>query len=130
MDLAAERRNGDFVRGLIRSGRIRVCHDLSDGGLLAAAAEMALASNVGVELNATSDLHAHAYLFGEDQGRYLIACPADEAEELLAEAQAAGVHAIRAGVAGGDGFGSGGVFEVSLAALRDANEGWLPRFMA
>ena len=75
MDLAVERRNGDFVRGLIRIGRrSAVVHDLSDGGLVVAAAEMALASDVGVELNADlATTHAHAFLFGEDQGRYLIA---------------------------------------------------------
>ena len=49
VDLAVERRNGDFVRGLIQSGQVTVVHDLSDGGLIAAAAEMALASSVGVE---------------------------------------------------------------------------------
>jgi len=53
-----------------RRGRARTVHDLSDGGLIAAAAEMALASNVGLTLDATSRAHAHVFLFGEDQGRY------------------------------------------------------------
>src|SRR6202012_751336 len=48
VDLALEKKNGDFVRGLIRSGQVKVVHDLSDGGLICAAAEMALASGVGV----------------------------------------------------------------------------------
>ncbi|MDB5443791.1 MAG: phosphoribosylformylglycinamidine synthase, partial [Phenylobacterium sp.] len=47
VDLPAERRHGDFVRGAILSGQVQVVHDLSDGGLIAAAAEMALASGVG-----------------------------------------------------------------------------------
>ena len=50
MDLDLEKRNGDFVRGLIRSGRVTQVHDLSDGGLIAGAAEMALASHVGIRL--------------------------------------------------------------------------------
>ena len=33
VDLAAERRNGDFVRALIRAGKVSAVHDLSDGGL-------------------------------------------------------------------------------------------------
>ena len=128
VDLAAERRHGDFVRGLIGSGQVTVCHDLSDGGLVIAAAEMALASGVGIQLNATSHQHAHGYLFGEDQGRYLIAVT--DAEPVLAAARAAGVHASPAGAAGGQAFGSGDLFQIPLAELRTVNEGWLPAYMA
>ena len=128
VDLAAERSHGDFVRGLIGSGAVTVCHDLSDGGLVIAAAEMVLASGVGIQLNATSHQHAHGYLFGEDQGRYLIAVP--DAEPVLAAARAAGVHASAAGTAGGQAFGSGDLFQIPLAELRTANESWLPAYMA
>ncbi|MDO1559775.1 phosphoribosylformylglycinamidine synthase subunit PurL [Brevundimonas sp. 2R-24] len=129
VDLAAEKRNGDFVRGLIREGFVTVCHDLSDGGLLVAAAEMALASDVGVTLNATSPTHAHPYLFGEDQARYLIAVPGDAAD-LLAQAQAAGVHAMVAGQAGGGRFASPGLFDIALADLRAVHEGWMPGWIS
>jgi phosphoribosylformylglycinamidine synthase len=128
VDLAAEKRNGDFVRGLIRSGEVGVCHDLSDGGLIGAAAEMALASGIGVSLNATSELHAHIYLFGEDQARYLIGTANPEA--VIAAAKAAGVHAIVAGAAGGDAFASRELFSIAMADLRAAHEGWLPAYMA
>ncbi len=128
VDLAAERRHGDLVRGLIGDGAVTVCHDLSDGGLAIAAAEMALASGVGLQLNATSHAHAHGYLFGEDQGRYLVAV--SDAAPLLAAARAAGVHASLAGTAGGDAFGSGDLFQIPLTELRAAHEGWLPDYMA
>ncbi len=73
IDLAAERRNGDFVRAEIAAGRVAACHDLSDGGLLVAIAEMAMAGGRGVALDPPpSDLPRHAWLFGEDQARYLI----------------------------------------------------------
>ena len=42
VDLEVGRRNGDFVRGLITDGTVRACHDVSDGGLLVAIAEMAM----------------------------------------------------------------------------------------
>ena len=45
VDLAAERRNGDFVRELIGKRAASACHDISDGGLLVALAEMAMAGN-------------------------------------------------------------------------------------
>ena len=128
VDLAVERRNGDFVRGLIRSGRARVVHDLSDGGLVCAAAEMALASGVGITLRATSMGHAHPYLFGEDQARYLLAL--SDPDPVLEAARAAGVHASLAGTAGGDELASPGLFAIGLAELRSANEDWLPGYMA
>ena len=127
VDLAAERKHGDFVRGLIRDGLVTGVHDLSDGGLVVAAAEVALASNVGVTLNATSHDNAHPYLFGEDQGRYLIAAANPDA--VLDEARAAGVHAIVCGEAAGDAFASRELFSIPLETLRAAHESWMPAFM-
>ena len=128
VDLVAERRNGDFVRGLIHGKLITACHDLSDGGLVIAAAEMALASSIGVTLSASSGAHAHPFLFGEDQGRYLVATR--DAARVLADAGAAGVHAIVAGEAGGEAFASKELFSIAMPALRAANEHWMPDYMA
>jgi phosphoribosylformylglycinamidine synthase len=50
VDLAQERLTGDVVRGLIQTGHIRSCHDLSDGGLLIAAADIAMASGTGLAI--------------------------------------------------------------------------------
>ncbi|HZZ34750.1 MAG TPA: phosphoribosylformylglycinamidine synthase subunit PurL [Caulobacteraceae bacterium] len=127
VDLAAERRNGDFVRRLIAEGRVSAVHDLSDGGLIAAAAEVAMASNVGIELTPSSGAHAHPFLFGEDQGRYLIAT--SEPEALEAAALAAGAPVAIAGAAGGGDFASGDLFRIPLERLREAHEGWMPAFM-
>ncbi|QUD87806.1 phosphoribosylformylglycinamidine synthase subunit PurL [Phenylobacterium montanum] len=127
VDLNAERRNGDFVRGLIRNRRVTAVHDLSDGGLVVAAAEMALASDIGLTLDATSVAHAHPFLFGEDQGRYLIATRQPEA--VIASAIEAGLNAALVGRAGGEVFASTGLFGIPLAELRAAHEGWMPAFM-
>src|SRR5438309_2924966 len=73
VDLAAERRNGDFVRGQIAAGQVAACHDISDGGLLVAVAEMAMAGGHGVAFDpAPAGRPTHAWLFGEDQARYLV----------------------------------------------------------
>jgi phosphoribosylformylglycinamidine synthase len=127
VDLAGEKRVGDLVRDLIRKGQALVVHDLSDGGLIAAAAETALASAVGVTLHLDPRLPAHAALFGEDQGRYLVA--SDQPEALLGAAAAAGVYAAVIGEAGGDSLASPGLFDIPLARLREANEGWMPAYM-
>ena len=127
VDLEFERRNGDFVRGLIRSGEVNAVHDLSDGGLAIAAAEMALASNLGLELSPTSLMHAHAFLFGEDQGRYLIATT--EPDPIVAAGRQAGLNIALAGQAGGTDFACHALFRISLERLRAANEGWMPAYM-
>jgi phosphoribosylformylglycinamidine synthase len=134
VDLALEKKNGDFVRGLIRSGAARTVHDLSDGGLICAAAEMALASGVGVRLEPDSGLPIHAELFGEDQARYLIAVPDAAARQIVHDAAKAGVVVADIGVAGGSAIVVASVLavelSVELAALRQAHEGWMPAYMS
>ncbi|MCI3132189.1 phosphoribosylformylglycinamidine synthase subunit PurL [Phenylobacterium aquaticum] len=127
VDLAVERKAGDLIRSLIESRQVTVAHDLSDGGLIAAAAEMALASSQGLTLKLAGDLPAHAALFGEDQARYLVAV--DSADAVLAAAKAAGVPAAVIGVAGGDDLAVEGLFTLPLSQLRTAHEGWMPGYM-
>lgn len=131
VDLQLERKTGDFVRGLIEAGELTVVHDLSDGGLIGAAADLALASDVGVTLDATSPTHAHILLFGEDQGRYLVALP--DPSPLITKAQESGLHASVVGRAGGKDFASGSeagdLFRIPLEHLREWHEGWLPNWI-
>jgi phosphoribosylformylglycinamidine synthase subunit PurL len=129
VDLAAERRNGDFVRLLIRQGRVVACHDVSDGGLLVAIGEMAMAGGRGVALGRPPpELPAHAWLFGEDQGRYLVETADPEA--VLQAAKAAGLRAQRIGAVGGAALTLPADGAISVAQLRAANEAWLPDYMA
>jgi len=130
VDLALEKKNGDFVRCLIRSGQVRVVHDLSDGGLICAAAEVALASGVGMNLVSDTGLPIHAELFGEDQARYLIAAPADIARQIAHDGAKAGVVVSDIGVAGGHDLVVDGVLSVALGDLREAHEGWMPAYMS
>ncbi|MBE7217624.1 MAG: phosphoribosylformylglycinamidine synthase subunit PurL [Caulobacteraceae bacterium] len=134
VDLAAERAAGELVRRLIADGVTRAVHDLADGGLAVAAAEMALASGVGVRVQAPEGPAAHAALFGEDQGRYLLAVPAEALDALDEAAAAAGVAYAVLGHAGGCELAladSGGddLALIDLSELRAAHEGWMPRFM-
>jgi len=129
VDLDAERRAGEFVRALKAKGLIRAAHDLSDGGLAVAAAEMALAAGTGVTLMAREDMSALRWFFGEDQGRYLVAAPnEDEVTEIVGAARIAGVPAARAGEMGGNAVRLG-ASEVALAALRDAWDSGFARAM-
>ena len=125
VDLDAERRHGDFVRGLIRAGLVSCCHDVSDGGLYVCVAEMALAGGIGAALTVEAD---PARLFGEDQARYVVA--AAEAAPVLDAARDAGVPAAAIGRSGGASLTCAGVDAISMHDLRAARERWMPSFMA
>ena len=128
VDLDAEKRNGDFVRAQIRAGAVSACHDLSDGGLLVALAEMAMAGGIGASVSIPGALPAHAFLFGEDQARY--ALTASQPDALLAVARQAGVAAQILGKTGGDALTIRDIGAISVAELRRINEAWLPAYMA
>ena len=102
---------------------------MSDGGLLVALAEMALASGIGVELD-RPPLAAHAFWFGEDQARYVITVAAAEAEKIMARLHAAGVLVRQLGRTGGDALTLEGERPILVAKLRERFEGWLPAYMA
>lgn len=131
VDLAVERRNGDFVRALIAGGGIDTCHDVSDGGLLAAIAEMAMAGKLGAHIDRQEGI---AFWFGEDQARYVIAAPADEAARIMEQARAANIPVTGLGRTGGDSLtlagGAGAPDTIAVAELARAHESWFPAFMA
>ena len=128
VDLEAERQTGDLIRALHGAGLITAAHDLSDGGLAVAAAEMALASGVGISIEAHGELDPANWYFGEDQGRYLVTCKPDQVDKLVDMALAASVQVRRVGETGGDTIRLGAA-EVPLSAVRDAHEGGFDRMM-
>ncbi len=132
VDLATEKRRGEFVRSLIKGKLITACHDISDGGLACAAAEMGLGSGVGVALNnamldENPDLLAH--YFGEDQGRYLLAISPGNVPDVMTAALDANIPLTPIGQFGGDSIQLGEQ-SITLADLRAAYEGWMPEYMA
>lgn len=129
VDLGIERRNGDLVRSLIDVRQVGACHDISGGGLLVSVAEMAMAGRIGAAILAPEGIPAlHAWLFGEDQGRYVLAVK--DAAPVLAAAAKAGVPAAIIGRTGGDALTLNGSLAISLTELKNAHQGWLPEYMA
>ncbi|MBW3242445.1 phosphoribosylformylglycinamidine synthase subunit PurL [Epibacterium sp. DP7N7-1] len=102
VDLEAEKRNGEFIRN--NRDFIKACTDISDGGLVLAAFEMAEAAGVGVQIDASDT----PTLFGEDQARYLVACNFDQAEALMIAAGQAAVPLETVGKFTGDTVKVGG----------------------
>jgi phosphoribosylformylglycinamidine (FGAM) synthase-like enzyme len=160
VDLNAEKKNGDFVRGLIAGGSVSACHDVSDGGLLVALAEMTYANDIGAVLTPSRSASPHdlpptgggrsnstsprggevaerseagggvAFWFGEDQGRYILAVDTAKTKEILAQAAKAGVAAVQIGKTQASTLEVSGQFKIAVSELRAANEKWLPEFMA
>lgn len=133
VDLAAEKRAGECIRDLIGQGLVTAVHDCSDGGAAVAVAEMALAGNIGMTMTVVEQIpNPGAILFGEDQGRYVVATR--EADRVRAIANEAKLFAVPIGVTGGDALvfdlvGRGGRQSISLDALRSAHEDFFPKLM-
>ena len=139
VDLLAEKRNGDFVRQLIADGRVTAVHDISDGGLAVALAEMAMAGGIGIEVT-DSDVKEdhpgvppvplHAFYFGEDQGRYLVTCRPADVGSLQFDASRAGVPVWHCGLTGGDLLTLPDEPPILVSDLVEAHESWFPTYMA
>ena len=133
LDLDEEKRNGDLVRNLIKQGTVSACHDISDGGILIAIAEMALASVkdamfLGVKITNPTNIPDHAFFFGEEQSRYILT--SSDANSILEIAKR---HNVTAKILGKttkhqeltiDKIGN-----ISLQRCFEINERWLPEYM-
>ncbi|MGA8172587.1 MAG: phosphoribosylformylglycinamidine synthase subunit PurL [Methylocystis sp.] len=131
VDLTAERRNGDCVRNLALDQWVTAAHDLSDGGLAVALAEMALAGDVGATITALPPGPTHAVLFGEDQARYLVTVAPDCLDRVIDRITVeTNGCALVIGTAGGDALNLPGEAPILLSQLRQAHESPLPAYMA
>ena len=130
VDLARERRTGDLIRSLIGERLLTATHDLSDGGLLVAIAEMAMASGIGASLEPVpAGLPAHAFWFGEDQARYVVTAASENLAKIGTSAANAGVKLRQLGRTGGSQLTLQGENPILVSTLQARHESWLPEFM-
>jgi phosphoribosylformylglycinamidine synthase subunit PurL len=131
VDLAVEKRNGDFVRKLIAEKKATAVHDLSDGGLLVAIAEMAMASGIGAKLDSPpAGIPPHAFWFGEDQARYVLTVKTVEVPKIAAAAAESGIPISILGTTAGKQLTLPGEDPILVSSLHALFEGWLPAYMA
>ena len=127
--LEIERKNGEFIHQCIKDDVITACHDISDGGLLVALAEMALAGRCGADITVESGvIPLSHYCFGEDQGRYLVATR--DKIKITEMAKRFGIELTYLGKSGGNTLTVNKRTSISLKSLRDAHESWFPEYMA
>jgi phosphoribosylformylglycinamidine synthase len=129
VDLTLEKNSGEFVRELIAAGLVSAVHDVSDGGMAVALAEMALAGGFGADVETHPDYTPAAWWFGEDQGRYIVTVPDVAAFQAQlakgtrdADTAASGVRRI--GTVGGETL-----FGISRIDLRAAHESFFHEWM-
>ncbi|MEE4350439.1 MAG: phosphoribosylformylglycinamidine synthase subunit PurL [Pacificimonas sp.] len=140
VDLAAEERAGDFIRGVILEGTATACHDCSDGGALVGIAEMALAGKIGATLDGPTFADEkftsgdHSAWFGEDQARYVVTVTDSDSAKFEDMAKAAGVPVHPLGKTGGGSATEPALLidgdKLTLDALYAAHENWLPDLMS
>jgi phosphoribosylformylglycinamidine synthase len=133
IDLAGERRLGELVSDLIAEGIVTSAHDVADGGLATAVAEICLASNSGCHIDVQVEDRPDRALFGESGCRILVSIAAARAASVEARAAAAGVPCRAVGTSGGDRIvirdakSQASLVDVAVARLREKWEGTLPQ---
>jgi phosphoribosylformylglycinamidine synthase len=130
VDLALERKHGEFVRSMVERGMVNACHDIADGGLLVALAEMCMPKGVGAVVVFPSQPGAQQFAFGEDQGRYLISVSSAQAVKVAEAALTQGVSLNALGRTQGTRLEVMGRCSLEVSMLKQKSEAWLPGFMA
>jgi phosphoribosylformylglycinamidine synthase II len=130
VNLALERRVGDFVRKLIRDGIATAVHDLSDGGLAIGLAEMAIAAGIGATIGQPNGIDPIPAFFGEDQARYLVTVPQHDIDNVVGRLGQLGISAPVIGTTGGSSLKLGNARALAVSALKTAHEAWFPKYMA
>ena len=132
--LEDELQTGSFVLEVIAAGLASAVHDVADGGLLVSAAEMALAGGIGVSIRSDFfDQPTAAQLFGENQGRFLVATDSPDRLKRLAldrRIPIALFGTVRGQNIEEDWPDTPQRLSIPLADLRAAHEGTLPKLMA
>ena len=129
VDLAAERGAGEIVRKLIAEGIVNAVHDISDGGLAVALAEMAMAGGLGAEVSRNEAYSAAQWWFGEDQARYVITVADTEAFNAIAAEGPESEEAARVGFRRLGTVGGSSLLGVEIEALREAHRRFFREWM-
>jgi len=129
VDLDQERRHGDFVRNLIKDGFVTAAHDLSDGGMALAIAEMVIKSGQGALIHLPVGLCKQSVLFGEDQARYILAIDPENQMQVMQAATEEGVELHVLGSVDGDRLVIEECLDLEIAALEQIYENWFVQFM-
>ena len=129
IDFKEEKKNGEFVRKLIKKDLIIGCHDVSDGGILICLSEMIINNNIGMQLSIPRNVITDTqWLFGEDQSRYVII--SNKRKYLKEMAKDENIYIEELGTVAGDKLSIKDCLEISVKDLIDYNKKWFYNYMS
>jgi phosphoribosylformylglycinamidine synthase len=129
-DLDAELKMQQGLLDLIRSGLVSAAHDVADGGLFTSLFEMGRVSGIGVDVKVEGDGRLDGYLFGEAQGRVVIAVEHDKVDQVTEKLNAGQQPYAVLGSSKGDAMIINGEDFGSISALDELFNNALHKMMA
>ena len=133
VDLEKELSNGKFILNLANQNLIHVCKDISDGGLAIALAEICITSNVGCEVQKPDKININSWLYGEDQGRYIIISEKTNTGKIIIEAKKKNILVSSIGKITNEGFAikhNEKKQEISIENLSNLRNNWFNNYFA
>ena len=130
INLFNEKNNGETILKLIDKKFIKSAHDVSLGGIITALSKMCIKGKKGATLKKSNYLiNQFEYLFGEDQGRYIIEISKDDLENATKILQENSVHFDELGLVNEDSLIIDDKTKVSIDDLIKSHTNWLTNYM-
>ncbi len=132
IDLSLEKKTQDAVRGLVTSGLIKSCHDISEGGLAIALAECCITdreNQIGCEVSIETELRPDVMLFSESQSRFVIGVAEDDVQEVISQLGRSEIPVRKIGRVGGVRLVIDSLIDCALEQLGEAYFSTLYRYM-
>ena len=133
VDLEKELSNGKFILNLANQNLIHICKDISDGGLAIALAEICIMSNLGCELQKPDKININSWLYGEDQGRYIVISEKTNTGKIIIEAKKRNILVSSIGKITDEGFAikhNEKKQEISIENLSNLRNNWFNNYFA
>ncbi len=127
INLDDELKNGKFILDCVANKLLKSVHDVGEGGVLIAIAEMCISGMQGIKIDITKDF-LHGFFFGEDQARYLVEVSQNKLEQIEVDASKSAVKIERIGEIGGTSISINSIGEIELSSLIDHHTKWFNEF--
>ena len=124
-----EKKTGDLIRNLVTNVKIDTVHDISDGGLLIALTEMSISGEIGFQLNLDKSNLNYSFLFGEDQGRYIISVEDKNLNDAIEYIKKSNISYLNIGKTNGKKIKIDRDNEIDIEELRDLYENWFKSYL-
>jgi phosphoribosylformylglycinamidine synthase subunit PurL len=131
INLFNEKNNGETILKLIDKNFIKSAHDVSLGGIITALAKMCIKGKKGATIKKTKYLiNQFEYLFGEDQGRYIVEINKDDLDNVTKILLESSVHFEELGTVNNSNLVIDDKTKVTIDDLIKSHTSWLTNYMS